>query len=105
MKTTSEIRKILSERVPQRKREGGTRTTALHGLRSFTTSFDPGDVEAVGDEGVCVGGLPPPHLTQEMLRQRAMNAYVSATSWMTLLVGFPAPWPDFVSTWMNSGLL
>lgn len=34
-----------------------------------------------------------------------MNAYVSATSWMTLLVGLPAPCPDFVSTSINRGFV
>lgn len=45
------------------------------------------------------------YLTQDILRQLAMNAYVSATSWMTLLVGLPAPCPDFVSTSINRGFV
>lgn len=40
-----------------------------------------------------------------MFRHRAMNANISETSSITLAVGFPAPWPALVSTWMSKGLL
>lgn len=42
---------------------------------------------------------------QSMFRHRAMNANISETSSITLAVGFPAPWPALVSTWMSRGLL
>ena len=41
---------------------------------------------------------------QSMFRQRAMNANMSETSSITLAVGFPAPWPALVSTWISRGL-
>lgn len=37
---------------------------------------------------------------QSMFRHRAMNANMSETSSITLAVGFPAPWPALVSTWI-----
>lgn len=42
---------------------------------------------------------------QSMFRHRAMNANISETSSITLAVGFPAPWPALVSTWISRGLL
>lgn len=42
---------------------------------------------------------------QSMLRHRAMKANMSETSSITLAVGFPAPWPALVSTWISKGLL
>lgn len=38
-------------------------------------------------------------------RQRAIKANISDTSSITLAVGFPAPCPALVSTWMRSGLV
>lgn len=42
---------------------------------------------------------------QSIFRHRAMNANISETSSITLAVGFPAPWPALVSTWISRGLL
>lgn len=38
-------------------------------------------------------------------RHRAIKANMSDASSITLAVGFPAPWPALVSTWMSSGLV
>lgn len=38
-------------------------------------------------------------------RHRAIKANISDTSSITLAVGFPAPCPALVSTWMRSGLV
>lgn len=42
---------------------------------------------------------------QSRFRQRAIKANISDTSSITLAVGFPAPCPALVSTWMRSGLV
>lgn len=58
-----------------------------------------------GPGGGRAGPAGAAHWIQSMSRQRAMNANMSETSSITLAVGFPAPWPALVSTWMSSGLL
>lgn len=42
---------------------------------------------------------------QSRFRHRAIKANISDTSSITLAVGFPAPCPALVSTWMRSGLV
>lgn len=51
------------------------------------------------------GAGNPIYGIQSMFRHRAMNANMSETSSITLAVGFPAPWPALVSTWISRGLL